>query len=326
MEMAMNQQSVETTAAVELLEEAQLRHRFYYQMYLIRRVEQQLLELYAKGLVVGPVHSSIGQEACDVGVINALNRDDDMIFSNQDARGQFITYTDDVIGLIAEIMGRRTGVCGGLGGSRHLHKFNMFSNGMQGGIVSNAVGAAMAAKLKGSGAITVVFLNQRAMSQGIVYESFNIAALWSLPVLFVLADNNVAHSAEQVVEHAGDLGSRADSFTLNARALQADNVLKVYAFSRTAIAYVRRHQSPFFLALHSNHLARPSNGDDTPGPKQVEVSGERDPLQKLGQELTDDERQLLESAVERRVNEAVEMAKNSAPLTFEEYQGRWQSA
>lgn len=326
MEIAINQESVETTASVELLEATQLRYRFYYQMYLIRRVEEQLLDLYTKGLVAGPIHPSIGQEACDVGVINALNRDDDIIFSNHDARGQFIAYTDDVTGLIAEIMGRRTGVCGGLGGSRYLHKFNMFSNGMQGGIVSNAVGAAMAAKLKGSGAITIVFLNQRAMSQGIVYESFNVAALWSLPVLFVLADNNIAHGAKRAAEHGGDLGSWADSFTLNTRALQADSVLKVYAFSRTAIAYVRRHQSPFFLVLHGDHLVRAGKGDDRPGPKQVEVTGERDPLQKLARELTDDERQLLEGAVEKRVYEAVEMAKNSAPLTFEEYRGRWQSA
>lgn len=327
MEMAVDRQSAETTAVADLLEsEPRLRHRFYYQMYLIRQVEQQLLDLYAQGLLAGTVHTSIGQEACDVGVINALNRAQDIIFSNHRAHGQFITYTDDVTGLIAEVMGRRTGVCRGIGGSQHLHKFNMFTNGIQGGIVPNAVGAAMAAKLKKTGAISVVFLGDGTMGQGVVYESFNIAALWSLPVLFVLEDNGIAQSTPKALVHAGDLAHRADSFTVNTRALRADNVLKVYAFARTAAAYVRHHQAPFFLVLRTDRLAPHSKGDDTRPPEELQVYRRRDPLLHLARQLRDDERQLLEGAVERRVYEAVEMAKNAIPQSFEEYQGRWHTA
>ena len=126
---------------------------FYAQMFLIRTVEQRLLDLYAEGLLFGTVHTSIGQEAGDVGVMNGVDRAKDVSFSNHRAHGQFLLYSDDVYGLIAEVMGKKTGVCRGIGGSQHLHWRNLFTNGIQGGIVPNAVGAALGEKLKQSGAM-----------------------------------------------------------------------------------------------------------------------------------------------------------------------------
>lgn len=303
-----------------------LGHRFYYQMYLIRRVEQQLLDLYAQGLLSGTVHTSLGQEACDVGVVNALNLEQDIIFSNHRAHGQFIAYTGDIIGLIGEIMGRVNGVSGGVGGSQHLHKLNMYTNGVQGGIVPNAVGAALAAKLKGTGAISVVFLGDGTMGQGIVYESFNLASLWSLPVLFVLEDNGIAQSTSKDLEHAGDLATRSESFAVKSRAVRADDVFKVYAFALAAVAYVRQKQAPFFLVLRTDRLGPHSKGDDTRPAEEIAVYHQRDPLRKLSAYLGEDQRLSIEAAVESRVAEAVEIVKSAPMPALEEFQRRWPAA
>ncbi|MEJ2171008.1 MAG: thiamine pyrophosphate-dependent enzyme, partial [Desulfobacterales bacterium] len=145
-------------------------NKFYYQMRLIRSVEERLLDLFSVGLLSGTVHTCIGQEASAVGLINALDATKDLIFSNHRAHGHYIVYTDDIEGLIAEVMGKKTGACGGIGGSQHLCKRNMYTNGVQGGMVPSAVGAALAEKLKHSKAICVVFLGDGTMGQGTVYE------------------------------------------------------------------------------------------------------------------------------------------------------------
>ncbi len=145
--------STVTLTAGETLEE-----RFYRQMFLIRSVEERLLALYAQGLLDGTVHTAIGQEACAVGVIDALDRERDVVFSNHRGHGHFLAYSDDVEGLIGEVMGRATGVCGGVGGTQNLHWRNMYTGGIQGGMVPVAVGAALAEKLQGTGALCAIFL------------------------------------------------------------------------------------------------------------------------------------------------------------------------
>ena len=257
-------------------------YRFYYQMYLIRRVEETLLDLETQDLLAGSVQTAIGQEARDVGVINALDNMRDIIFANHSAHGQFIAYTDDILGLIAEIMGKEIGISGGVGGSQHLHKFNMYTSGMQSGIVLNAVGAALAAKLKGTGAISVVF--------GTIYESFNIASLWSLPILFVLRDENY-------------FSNRDDKSEFVSRTIVADDVFKVYAFASAAVAYVRGNQSPFLLNLP--------------------YFPQKDALRKISQQLTAQVRQPIEAFVEERVEDAVVTATRARPQMFESFRRKW---
>jgi acetoin:2,6-dichlorophenolindophenol oxidoreductase subunit alpha len=129
-------------------------------MFRIRTMEQTFLDLFSGGLLTGTVHTSLGQEACAVGVMNALDATHDVIFSTHRAHGHFVAYCDDVDGLVADVMGRSTGICGGIGGTQNLHKRNMYTGGIQGGIVPCAVGAALAEKLRRSGAICVVFLGE----------------------------------------------------------------------------------------------------------------------------------------------------------------------
>jgi TPP-dependent pyruvate/acetoin dehydrogenase alpha subunit len=281
---------------------------FYRQMYTIRKVEQTLLDLFAQGYITGTVHTSMGQEACDVGVVNALDRSKDVVFSNHRAHGQFLAYCDDVEGLIAEIMGKETGVCMGIGGSQHIHKGNMYTNGIQGGIVPNAVGAAFAEKIKSTGSVAVVFLGDGTMGEGVVYESFNIASLWSLPVLFLLIDNGIAQSTPKHMEHAGDLETRAMTFSIDSASIEADDAIKVYLTACDIVNEIRERSRPFFLHVKTSRLGPHSKGDDTRSKEEIELLKQKDPLLSIAAGLPSDLRMQIEQTIDARIQQAVEKA------------------
>jgi pyruvate dehydrogenase E1 component alpha subunit/2-oxoisovalerate dehydrogenase E1 component len=158
--------------------------RFFFQMSLIRRFEQSLLDLFSKGKIFGTTHTCQGQEANAVGIVNNLDRERDTIWSNHRCHGHFLAYCGDAYRLYAEILGRTTGVCAGRGGSQHLAWGSFFSSGIQGGLVPLAVGTAYAKKSEG--AVSCVFLGDGTMGEGTVYEGLNMASLWGAPVLFVV--------------------------------------------------------------------------------------------------------------------------------------------
>ena len=295
------------------------RERFYAQMRLIRRTEQTFFDLYERGLMAGTVHTSIGQEACAAGVVNALDRARDVIFSSHRAHGHFLAYSDEVDGLVAELLGRAGGIVGGVGGTQHLHIRNLYTNGVQGGIVPNAAGAALAEKLKQSGAIVVVFLGDGTMGQGVVYESMNLASLWSLPLLFVLEDNQYAQSTHRSQEHAGDLAGRAAAFGIEGAELEADDVFAVYEAASRAVDFVRANSRPYFLTLHTYRLAPHSKGDDTRSPEELERQWARDPLTLLAATLDAQRRDEINAAIETRIQAAVEKALADEPQAVDEF-------
>ena len=144
---------------------------------LIRGVEQRLLQLFSEGKLFGTVHTCIGQEWSGIAVAEAL-RDGDVIFTGHRGHGHFLAFTGDVDGLIAEVMGKQAGVCGGRGGSQHLCSQGVFSNGIQGGIVPVSAGMALAHQLRDTDRIAVVFIGDGTLGEGAVYEAFNIASKW----------------------------------------------------------------------------------------------------------------------------------------------------
>lgn len=303
----------------------ELAERFYTQMALIRLTEQTFFDLYAQGLLTGTVHTSIGQEACAVGVINAVDRTRDVIFSNHRAHGHFLAYCDDVDGLMAELLGRATGVVGGIGGTQHLHKHNFYTNGVQGGIAPNAAGAALAEKLKGTGAIVTVFIGDGTLGQGVVYESFNLAALWSLPLMFVLEDNQYAQTTHKGLAHAGELAARPAAFGIETVVVDAGDVFAVYAAAQQAVHTVRSQCRPYFLALNTYRLAPHSKGDDTRAEAELAIYRARDPLANLAQTLPAETRAAIDAAVADRVQQAVARGLAAAPQTLAEFQrnARW---
>jgi len=286
---------------------------FYKQMITIRTVEQRLLSLFSEGHLNGTVHTCLGQEACAVGVVNALDRDRDILFSNHRCHGHFLAYSDNVDGLIAELMGRTTGVCGGIGGSQHLHERNFYSNGIQGGIVPVAAGMAFAEKMKGSGAIAVVFLGDGTFGEGVVYETFNLASLWSLPVLFVAELNGYAQSTPTAMEHAGDLETRVDSFGIHTVAIEVNDVHCVHSTARSLVEGIREASRPALLCLRTYRLGPHSKGDDTRPATEIERYRTRDPLLQLERELPESVRMAIRSEAERRVAASVANAMD-API------------
>jgi TPP-dependent pyruvate/acetoin dehydrogenase alpha subunit len=294
---------------------------FYTQMYRIRRIEETLLDLFSKGLLTGTTHTCIGQEACAVGVINALDKEKDIIFSNHRGHGHYIAYSGDIVGLLGELMGKSIGVCAGIGGSQHLCKKNFYTNGIQGGIVPVATGMAFAEKLKGTGAIVTVFLGDGTLGEGVVYEAFNISALWKLPILFVLEDNKYAQTTPSYMQHSGELSKRASIFLIESAELEVEDVMEVYDLAIEAVSYVRNKVKPFFLVLHTYRFSPHSKGDDFRSKEEIEYYKKKDPLNILRNKLLQSnfDIQTIEKEIEEEIKNALDFVSNSPILSWDEF-------
>ncbi len=181
--------------------------------WLIRQLEERLLSLYAAGEVKGTVHVCIGQEWTGVAAANATSSGDSMI-SNHRGHGHFLAWTDNSLGLISEVMGKATGVCGGMGGTQHLFSDGFISNGIQGGMMPVATGWALAKKKLQDGTICIIFIGDGTLGEGNVYESLNIASRWELPLLVVLENNKLSQSTEQAETLSGTVEDRARAFAV----------------------------------------------------------------------------------------------------------------
>jgi TPP-dependent pyruvate/acetoin dehydrogenase alpha subunit len=284
----------------------------YARMRFIRRFEETLLELFSAGKLVGTTHTYIGQEANGVGVIAHLDRERDVVFSNHRCHGHYLAFTDDAVGLLAEVMGRSTGVCGGKGGSQHLCNGNFYSNGVQGSIVPVATGIALAEKEKGSGAVTTVFVGDGTLGQGTVYECLNLASLWQLPLLVVVENNHYAQTTPFHLAVAGDVRSRAEAFGVATDELDTTDVEEITAAAGRAVEHVRATGSPFYLVLNTYRFSPHSKGDDHRDPGEIAARRERDPLLVAGARLADDVRAEIDAACEERLAEVV-AAADAAP-------------
>ncbi len=284
------------------------RNILYQKMYLIRRFEETLLENFARGLFSGTTHTYLGQEADGVGVISAL-QPDDIIFSNHRCHGHFLTYGGDPRALFAELMGRTSGVCGGRGGSQHLHWRNFYSSGIQGGLIPIATGMALAEKRRGSQAVTVVFLGDGTLGQGIIYEAFNMATLFGAPVLFVLEDNRIAQTTPTGLAVAGSMRLRFEAFGIDACELESSDVEEILPTAIEIMEKVRLQKKPQALILHTQRFGPHSKGDDTRTQAQIEqLRAEHDPLTITGRQIDVSERIALEAEVDRRIEQAFQQA------------------
>lgn len=282
---------------------------FYRRMALIRAFEETVLHLFGQNVLSGTSHTCIGQEADAVGVIHALDRARDAVWSNHRGHGHFLAYCDNVEGLLAEIMGKQTGVCGGRGGSQHLCFQRFYSNGVLGGIAPNAVGTAFA--LKASGAVTAVFLGDGAMGEGVVYESLNLASLWDLPVLFVVEDNGIAQTTPRSLSVRGSIANRAEPFGLRCFSYSGTNALEIHRLARQAVDHVRNESKPAWLYLETVRLGPHSKGDDTRAPDEMARLRRSDPLQVLRPLVP--EWAALEKECAQRIQSALEKVNGDPP-------------
>jgi len=245
---------------------------------IIRAVEERLLRLFAEGKVAGTTHTCLGQELSAVALAAALERGRDVIISNHRCHGHYIAWTGDVEGLVAEVMGKRTGVCGGIGGSQHLCGKGFFSNGVQGGIVPVAAGLALAHKLAGNGALAVACIGDGTLGEGVVYEAFNIASKWQLPLLVVLENNSYAQSTSQAETLAGDICARALAFGWNTLHGNTWDYAALADTVRAAADSVRATCTPALVRVDTYRLAAHSKGDDNRDPAEIASFAARDPL------------------------------------------------
>ena len=297
---------------------------FYAEMYRIRTVEQLLLDSFSNGLLSGTTHTSIGQEVISVGVINALNKELDVIFSNHRCHGHYISYSEDVVGLFGEFLGKRGGVCSGLGGSQHLQYKNFYTNGIQGSIVPVASGIAYAEKIKKSGAIAVVFIGDGTMGEGVVYEALNMASLWELPIMIVLENNGYAQSSKTNETHAGSFLNRARAFEIKSLQAEAVDPEQIYTLAKNAIDYVRKNSKPFFMVMDTYRLGPHSKGDDFRDIEEIEFYQQKDPLILLKNKIEESGISLetMEQTIRDEVFKDFERAKQMETVSWESFNNR----
>jgi TPP-dependent pyruvate/acetoin dehydrogenase alpha subunit len=280
-------------------------------MRFIRRFEERLLALFEEGALNGTTHACVGQEADSVGVIEAL-RPGDHIFSNHRCHGHYLAWTGDAVGLLGEIMGRRGGVVGGVGGSQHIAAPGFKSNGILGGTVPAAAGIALAMQLSGDDAISVVFTGDGAFGEGIVYESLNIAALWKLPLLLVVENNFYSQSTPLAANMAGDIEGRLAAFDIGTTHISSTDVMEIEAAARREADAVRSARAPRALVIDTYRLCHHSKSDDNRPEEEIAEHWTTEPLKIHGPRLDDADRLRIDAEVEAALDVVVETARSMA--------------
>jgi TPP-dependent pyruvate/acetoin dehydrogenase alpha subunit len=280
----------------------------YRRLRQIRRFEETLLALFDEGVLNGTTHACIGQEADAVAVAEHL-REGDHLFSNHRCHGHWLAWTGDAEGLLAEIMGKPSGACGGIGGSQHLCAPGFKSNGIQGGIVPAAAGIALAMQLDGGGAISVVFLGDGTFGEGAVYETLNLAALWGLPLLFVVEDNGWAQSTPRRRSIAGSIPARFEAFGIPVVAVESTDVTELSEAAGRAVAGCRARRGPQALVIGTYRLCHHSKNDDHRPREEVEARRASDPLHVHGRRLDPESRAAVDAAVEDWIAGVVERVR-----------------
>ncbi len=287
----------------------------YRILCIIRRFEETVLENFPKGVFHGTTHTYLGQEANAAGILTHLHPED-IVFSNHRCHGHFIARGGDLHALFAEMMGKPGGVCAGRGGSQHLHWENFYSNGIQGGIVPVATGMALAEKRKGSRALTVCFLGDGTLGQGVIYESFNLAVLWNAPILYVLEDNRIAQTTPAALTLAGDPAARFRAFGIPVREADTSDVLEVHAIAGDLLGEIRSRGEPRALILHTARFGPHSKGDDTRDPDVVaRLHQTRDPLKIHRARLSPEVAAAIEAEAASRVETAFQAAMEDGGWT-----------
>jgi TPP-dependent pyruvate/acetoin dehydrogenase alpha subunit len=285
-----------------------LEEDYYRDLLRIRRFEETVLDEFKRGVFSGTTHTSIGQEANAVGVIRQL-LPDDIILTNHRCHGHFLAYGGDMRALFAELMGRQTGICGGRGGSQHIHYRNLYSNGVQGGIVPIAVGMAMAEKQKKSESAVVVFIGDGTLGEGVIYEAFNMASLWSAPLLIVVENNHIAQTTPTEYAMAGDIRMRFQAFGIPALELDTSSVMEIAGNTFQLMREVHEDYSPRALILNTQRFGPHSKGDDTRSEEVVALLKEqRDPLTIMERQISTASVSSIRAEVEQQVKAAFETA------------------
>ena len=284
---------------------------------LIRTVEDRLFDLFSQGKLNGTIHTCVGQEFSAIAFTQPLTSKD-FIFSGHRCHGHFISFTKDFEGLLAELMGKTTGICAGIGGSQHLYKNNFYSNGVQGGIVPVAAGIALAQKLRQTKNIAVVFIGDGTLGEGVVYETMNIASKWEIPLLFVCENNGYAQSTNQEISLAGDILKRAEAFGIKTFSSNIWDTSDLFAHADQSVQYVRTNNKPVFHLVDAYRLNSHSKSDDNRNLEEIEEYRKIDPLNVFAQKNPQIYQTLLEE-VSQGIDAAITRNLEAPELSLNQY-------
>ncbi len=296
---------------------------FYRQMLLIRRFEEKAGQLYGLGLIGGFCHLYIGQEAVAVGLQSALEVGKDSVITGYRDHGHMLAYGIDPKVIMAELTGRAAGISRGKGGSMHMfsveHRF-FGGHGIVGAQVSLGTGLAFKHKYSGDGGVAMAYFGDGAANQGQVYESFNMAELWKLPIIFVIENNQYAMGTSVNRASSEDqLYRRGESFRIPGIQVDGMDVLAVRGAAEEAVKWVRAGKGPVLLELKTYRYRGHSMSDPAKYRSRDEVQAVRDksdPIDHLKKELEalgvgEDELKKLEKDIRAIVAEAADFAEQS---------------
>ena len=264
----------------------------HHRMWLIRYFDEGARALFMANLLRGTTHTYTGQEGVAVGACAALNRAD-YITSTHRGHGHCLAKGGDPRRMMAELLGRATGYCKGKGGSMHIADLDLGilgANGIVGGGIALATGAAYSADLRGSGQVTICFFGDGASNQGILMEAGNMASLWKLPIIYLCEQNQYAEfSPSRPFIAAERLELKAQAFGMPGVTVDGNDVLAVHEATGRAVEQARAGGGPTFLVAQTYRIEGHTVGDPLSYVPKDETalwkSADRDPISRFGQRL-----------------------------------------
>jgi TPP-dependent pyruvate/acetoin dehydrogenase alpha subunit len=304
--------------------------QLYRTLYTMRVFETQCVKLYRQGLIVGYFHPYLGEEAIATGVCAAL-RDDDCIISTHRGHGHCIARGGDLKKMVAEVLGREDGYCHGRGGSMHIAdvtRGNIGANGIVGGGIPIGVGAALGIHICGGDQVVAIFFSDGAANNGVFPESLNMAAIWDLPAIFVLENNQYAVASPiEEMTRVTDLYQRGLAYGVPSSAVDGNDVLAVYEKMQEAVAMCRQGKGPVLIEAKTyRHGGHHVNDPGLYMPKEkLERYKARDPVG-IGRRYLIEQGHRSEEAIasierqiEQQMEEAVTFASNSPHPSVEKF-------
>lgn len=311
-----------TEEALKISQELLL--EMYRRMITIRKFEETVYDVYSRGIMPGLAHLYTGMEAVAVGVCINLKPSDN-ITSTHRGHGHLLAKGGEPNRMFAELLGKAAGYNRGKGGSMHIVDMSLGilgANGVVGGGMGIATGAALSAKVRHEDRVSIAFFGDGALNEGLFYETANMASLWKLPVVYVLENNTYGEYTSTDRSTAGSGPARAEAMEIPAVSVDGNDVLAVYDAARWAIDRARAGDGPSFIECHTYRWRGHHMGDqgDTYGYRtQDEIEGwmKKDPIPRFGQRLLT-EKQIdaavlaaIDDEVQKLITEAVEFAKQA---------------
>ncbi|WP_120632849.1 pyruvate dehydrogenase (acetyl-transferring) E1 component subunit alpha [Ruegeria sp. EL01] len=303
---------------------------YYREMLLIRRFEEKAGQLYGMGLIGGFCHLYIGQEAVVVGLEAAAEDGDKRITSYRD-HGHMLACGMEPGGVMAELTGREGGLSKGKGGSMHMfskEKHFYGGHGIVGAQVPLGAGLAFADKYKENGRVTFTYFGDGAANQGQVYETFNMAAIWSLPVVFVIENNQYAMGTSQARSTSTkDIYHRGEAFGIPGEIVNGMDVMAVKEAGEKAVAHCRAGKGPYILEVKTYRYRGHSMSDPAKYRTREEVQKVReqsDPIEHVrelllsGKHASEDDLKAIDKEIKEIVNKAAEFSKESPEPSLDE--------